>query len=73
MREAKARFGTTSLRPGRRGLIDGAPKRRGVLGILLPTGGGKSVAYQLPAFVLPGVVVVVSPLIALRVPRAGAA
>jgi ATP-dependent DNA helicase RecQ len=64
MREAKARFGITSLRPGQRGLIDGVLKRRDVLGIL-PTGGGKFLAYQLPAFVLPGVVVVVSPLIAL--------
>ena len=62
--EAKARFGIDTLRPGQRGLIDAVLQGRDALGIL-PTGGGKSLTYQLPAYVLPGLVVVVSPLIAL--------
>jgi ATP-dependent DNA helicase RecQ len=62
--EAAERFGVKRLRPGQRDLIEAALERRDVLG-LLPTGAGKSLCYQLPSIVLPGVTVVVSPLLAL--------
>jgi ATP-dependent DNA helicase RecQ len=58
------RFGVTAFRPGQRELIDAVLAGRDALGIL-PTGAGKSLAYQLPALVLPKPTVVVSPLIAL--------
>ena len=63
-REAARRFGVTRFRPGQRELIEAALTGRDALGIL-PTGGGKSLTYQLPAVVLPRAVVVVSPLISL--------
>src|SRR5207249_4786079 len=62
--EAKRRFGVTRFRPGQRELIEAALTGRDALGVL-PTGGGKSLTYQLPALFLPRAVVVVSPLIAL--------
>lgn len=57
-------FGFPSFRPGQRELVDAALAGRDVVGIL-PTGGGKSICYQVPAAVLPGVTLVVSPLISL--------
>ena len=57
-------FGYVAFRPGQRALIDAALAGRDALG-LLPTGGGKSLTYLLPAHLLPGPVLVVSPLIAL--------
>jgi ATP-dependent DNA helicase RecQ len=62
--EAARRFGVTRFRPGQRELIESVLAGRNALG-LLPTGGGKSLCYQLPAVFLDGAVVVVSPLIAL--------
>lgn len=62
--EARARFGVHCFHPGQRELIDAALSGRDALGIL-PTGAGKSLAYQLPALFLPRTIVVVSPLIAL--------
>ncbi|MFF9504917.1 DEAD/DEAH box helicase [Streptomyces sp. NPDC014656] len=53
-----------SLKPAQRAVITAAAEGRNVLG-LLPTGFGKSFTFQLPALVLPGVTVVVSPLVAL--------
>ncbi|MBL4702512.1 MAG: RecQ family ATP-dependent DNA helicase [Phycisphaeraceae bacterium] len=58
------RFGITSYRPHQQKVIDAVLAGRDVL-FTLPTGGGKSLAYQLPALMLPGVTVVISPLIAL--------
>ncbi len=58
------RFGHVAFRPGQRALVDALLGGRDALGIL-PTGGGKSLSYQLPATLLPRVTVVVSPLVAL--------
>ena len=57
-------FGHESFRPGQEKLIDAILSGRDVLGVM-PTGAGKSVCYQLPALVLPGLTLVVSPLISL--------
>jgi ATP-dependent DNA helicase RecQ len=57
-------FGYGEFRPHQREIIDASLAGRDVLA-LLPTGGGKSLCFQLPALVRPGLTVVVSPLIAL--------
>jgi len=57
-------FGFGGFRPGQRELVETVLAGRDALGIL-PTGGGKSLTYQLPATLLDGLTVVVSPLIAL--------
>ncbi|APW60912.1 ATP-dependent DNA helicase RecQ [Paludisphaera borealis] len=58
------RFGLQQFRPGQREVIEQVLGGRDVL-CVMPTGGGKSLCYQLPAVVSPGVTLVVSPLIAL--------
>ncbi len=60
----KERFGFDAFRPGQERLIAGVLSGRDTLGVL-PTGGGKTLCYQLPAFMLDGLVVVISPLISL--------
>ncbi len=57
-------FGFDVFLPGQRELIQSVLTGRDALGVL-PTGGGKSLTYQLPATVLSGITLVVSPLIAL--------
>jgi len=57
-------FGYSTFRPLQREIIDATLAGRDVFA-LLPTGGGKSLCFQLPALVRPGLTVVVSPLIAL--------
>jgi ATP-dependent DNA helicase RecQ len=57
-------FGLKRLRPGQQGVIDRVLAGRPTLAIM-PTGAGKSLCYQLPAVLLPGRTIVVSPLIAL--------
>src|ERR1041385_7962728 len=60
----KGTFGHPEFRPHQRPIIDGILSGRSVLGVL-PTGGGKSLCYQLPSMLLPGATLVISPLIAL--------
>lgn len=59
-------FGHAYFRPGQEELIRRVMAGGSALG-LLATGGGKSVTYQLPALLLPGMTVVVSPLISLMI------
>jgi superfamily II DNA helicase RecQ len=61
---ARKRFGIKTYRPGQQELIHHVMAGNDALGIL-PTGGGKSLCYQLPALFLPNAVLVVSPLISL--------
>src|SRR5664279_5120987 len=58
------RFGLDAFRPGQREAVQAALTGRDSL-VVMPTGGGKSLCYQLPALAGAGLVVVVSPLIAL--------
>jgi ATP-dependent DNA helicase RecQ len=60
----KTHFGFDQFLPLQREIIECVMAPRDVL-VLMPTGGGKSLCYQLPALMLPGVTLVVSPLIAL--------
>ncbi|NJR50606.1 MAG: DNA helicase RecQ [Leptolyngbyaceae cyanobacterium CSU_1_3] len=57
-------FGYDSFRPGQRQIVEQALDNRDQL-VVMPTGGGKSLCFQLPALLKPGLMIVVSPLIAL--------
>jgi ATP-dependent DNA helicase RecQ len=61
---ALTRLGYTEFRPGQREAIE-VLLAQGRLLLVAPTGGGKSLSYQLPATILPGTTLVVSPLVAL--------
>lgn len=60
----KYHFGYDSFRPKQRQIVEEALQNRDLL-VIMPTGGGKSLCFQLPALLKPGLTVVVSPLIAL--------
>ncbi|MDB9309521.1 DNA helicase RecQ [Aphanizomenon sp. CS-733/32] len=60
----KYHFGYDQFRPGQRQIIEDALENRDLM-VVMPTGGGKSLCFQLPALLKPGLTVVVSPLIAL--------
>ncbi len=64
------RFGLESFRPGQREAVQAALEGRDSL-VVMPTGGGKSLCYQLPALAGEALVVVVSPLIALMADQLG--
>jgi len=57
-------FGYDTFRPGQRQIVEEALQNRDLL-VIMPTGGGKSLCFQLPALLKPGLTVVVSPLISL--------
>ena len=60
----KQYFGYTSFRPGQHEVIQTLLEERDCLAIM-PTGAGKSICFQLPALMMPGVTLVISPLISL--------
>ncbi len=62
--EALQRFGLLSFRPGQREVIESIVAGDDCM-CVMPTGGGKSLCYQLPSLIRPGLTIVVSPLIAL--------
>ena len=57
-------FGYPSFRPGQEGVVEALLSGRDALAVM-PTGAGKSICYQVPGVVLPGVAIVVSPLVSL--------
>ena len=60
----KLHYGFESFRPGQEQAIDNILNKKSSI-IIMPTGGGKSLIFQLPALVLDGVTLVISPLISL--------
>lgn len=60
----KRYFGYSAFRPGQQLMVDAIMAGSDALGVM-PTGAGKSVCYQVPALTLPGITLVISPLVSL--------
>ena len=64
-------FGYDSFRPGQQQIVEKLLAGQDVLAVM-PTGAGKSICYQVPALLLPGITIVVSPLVSLMKDQVGA-
>ena len=64
-------FGYDGFRPGQEEIVSRLLAGQDVLAVM-PTGAGKSIRYQVPALLLPGITIVVSPLVSLMKDQVGA-